>query len=152
MPETGASNLFSSSTLGSILIPWWLLKMFNLAPANFVGHHPWVEGKHWRVSSKDVTRSISLAAASQGKVLLFKAPNVCLLLSTDANFYRYHLRASEGLGAWLWITIVPWQQAAKLHIHFPVFRAETSVYSHKGLVDVSSCEPVGLIYLNTRLL
>lgn len=46
----------------------------------------------------------------------------------------------------------PWQEAARLHIHFPVFGAETSVYSHKALVDASSCRPLGLIYLNTRLL
>lgn len=32
--------------------------------------------------------------------------NVCLLLSTDASSYRYHLMASEDLRAWLWVTII----------------------------------------------
>lgn len=50
---------------------------------------------------------ISLAAASQGKALLFKTSNVGLLLATDANFYRYHLMASEDLRTWLGITIIP---------------------------------------------
>lgn len=50
---------------------------------------------------------ISLTAASQGKALLFKASNVGLRLSTEANIYRYHLMASEDLRAWLGITIIP---------------------------------------------
>lgn len=50
------------------------------------------------VGSEGEMPMISLAA-SQGKDLLFKAPNVCLLLSTDPNFYRYQLMASEDLGA-----------------------------------------------------
>lgn len=44
---------------------------------------------------------------SQGKALLFKAPNVCLLFSTDVNLYRYHWMASGDLRAWVWVTITP---------------------------------------------
>ena len=51
--------------------------------------------------------TISLAAASQGKPWLFKASDVSLLLSTDANFYRYHLMASEDLSVWLGKTFIP---------------------------------------------
>ena len=87
----------------------WLESSFHLAGEpeyTVTSLHPPSLYKSGMGSDGEI-HSISFAAAFQGEALLFKASDVSLLLSIDANFYRYHLMASEDLRVWLGITIIP---------------------------------------------